>query len=119
MSTDSSDWFAKACERPFAFLVQRFGFSGPTQIHAGGNEYVVCYQRKKKTVSISIEPFGRPIVELFYPNLELEHRSFPLQTVLPVVKGLSEGEELSRELHHCAMELESNALGFLSHEKPA
>jgi hypothetical protein len=119
MRTDSNDWFSTVCEAPFAFLVQRFGFFGPVQIHAGGNEYVVRYQRKKKTVSISIEPGGRPVVELYYPSLELEHRSFPRQSVLPPARGLSDEEKLTRELRHCAAELELNALDFLSDEEPA
>jgi hypothetical protein len=119
MTADSDDWFADACEKPFAFLVQRFGFSGPTQSRPGGNEFVVRYQRKKKTVSISIEPFGRPVVELFYPSIDLKHRSFPPQSPLPSAKGLSEEEELARELHHCATELESKAHDFLSHQERA
>ena len=119
MPTESDDWFADACKEPFAFLVERYGFVGPFQSR-GGNEFVVRYQKKKKTVSISVEPFRRPVVELFFPSVELANRRLPPQTVLPKEKGLSEEEELARDLRHSAVQLESNALDFLSdEEKPA
>ncbi len=112
MKENTEHWFAIACEQPFSFLVQKYGFSGPIETR-GGNEFTVSYTRKNKTVSISIEPFSSPIVELFYPTTELKNRRIPRQTILPPDKNLKPEEKLVRDLYHCAAELEANERIFL------
>jgi hypothetical protein len=118
MSAESATWFADACRRPFAFLVERYGFTGPVESR-GGNEFTVRYRKRTKTIAIVVEPFGRPVVEMFSPIPELKNRKFLMRGVLPPITGLSEEEELARDLRDCAMDLESNAREFLSDETGA
>lgn len=118
MSAQSNKWFADACRDPFAFLVERYGFTGPIESR-GGNEFTARYQKRNKTIAISVEPFGRPVVEMFTPTPALENRRILVRGVLPPIAGLSEEEALARDLRACALNLESNAREFLSDEPEA
>jgi hypothetical protein len=118
MSTDTDLWFAEECARPFRFLVERFGFDGPVASRAG-NEFTVKYSKKRKTISISVEPGGRPFVEFFTPTADIAQRSFPKFRTLPSLAGRSEEEAIPSDLLHWAMELETQNRDFLSDEEEA
>lgn len=76
MPTDPFPFFSDPCKRAFAFLVDRYGFSGP-EIEDFGRECVIVYQKGKKTVSIAYEAGCGPVVELYFPSRDIKNRRFP------------------------------------------
>ena len=69
MSYAGSSQFINAVQQAFSTLVTAYGFEVPA-VEDLGREVYVLYHRGTRTVSVSMESGGRPIVELFYPSLE-------------------------------------------------
>ena len=117
-ASDSNDGFTDACVRSFAFLTERYGFSAP-QAYRAGRELVVSYTKGAKSICISIEPGGAPVVEFFYPSLDIKHRSFPKRPTMPLPASLPrhsrEWEEADVEqfLQFWALQVESNEREFI------
>jgi len=117
MSDDPFPFFSVPCKQEFAFLVDRYGFSGP-EVEDFGRECVIRYQKGKKTVAIAYEVGVGPIVELFFPSRDIKNRRFPRHTAITnstQKKKLRrwEDEMLPAFLTLHAAELERNERDFL------
>jgi len=73
LTTPSSDARVEACQRAFAFLVERFGFD-QTEIATVGDEQFVRFHRQQSTVSIAWQADERPVIALFYLPSSLADR---------------------------------------------
>lgn len=56
--------FTENAINAFSFLCSKYGFSEPL-IDVIGHETFILYHRNNETISISIEPGGGPIIEIF------------------------------------------------------
>ena len=68
--------FEQSCATAFDFLRERFAFR-PPEIERIGRESYVYFHKGPRTVSISWEPGGPPIVELFFPSAGTEYAPTP------------------------------------------
>lgn len=121
MSEDPFPFFSGPCKQQFAFLVDRYGFSGP-KVESFGPECVVRYEKEKKTVAIAYEIDAGPVVELFFPSWDIKNRRFPRRGPVvdsPKKKKLRRWEDdmLPAFLTRSASELEMYERDFLETEK--
>lgn len=58
-----------ACKTALGVLCDQFGFDEPT-FEQVGREHYVRFHRGPRTVSVSVEPGGSPVIELFFPSSE-------------------------------------------------
>lgn len=111
-------WFVNPCLEAFSFLQTRFGFEAPV-VEQLGRECVIQYRKGNRWVSIAYEPGAFPIVELFYPSLDIRHRRFPRSDIgLVKPKRFRDGDESEQRhaLKARAASLERNEGEFLRGE---
>jgi len=109
-------FFITPCLEAFGFLETRFGFDAPV-IEQIGRECFICYRKGNRWVSIAYEPGSVPIVELFHPTHDIQHRHIPrLKTGLSEPRRFADTDESQqrRTLQAQATDLEIVEREFLS-----
>jgi hypothetical protein len=111
--------FSAPCKRSFAFLIERYGFSGPEEEQIGRERYI-RYSKDHKFVSIAYEPHGPPVIEFFSPSLEIKNRSFPKRPSQPFQMRMPKRhqewteQEIEQFLRFWAVQIEENDSSFLT-----
>ncbi len=117
--TDPFPHFSAPCKRSFAFLTERYGFTGPHEEQLG-HERVIRYQKNDRFVSVSFEPRGKPVVEFFTPTLAIKNRlrlsrpTSPLDMTLPKPNREWTESEVECYLRWCASSIETNDQDFIA-----
>ena len=110
--------FSTPCKRSFAFLTERYGFSGPAEEQIGRERYI-RYSKGQKFISIAYEPYGPPVVEFFSPSLDIKNRSFPKRPSQPFPMKIPKHQEWTEQeieqfLRFWAAQIEENEKEFVS-----
>lgn len=120
MSTgDPFPHFSAPCKRCFAFLTERYGFSGPAEEQIGRERYI-RYSKDQKFVSIAYEPLGPPVIEFFSPSLDIKNRSFPKRPSQPFPMKIRKRnqewteQEIEQFLQFWAVQIEESERSFLT-----
>ena len=111
--------FSAPCKRSFAFLTERYGFSGPEEEQIGRERYI-RYSKDRKFISIAYEPYGPPVIEFFTPSLDIKNRSFPQRPSQPFPMKIPRRDrewteqEIEQFLQFWAAQIEERERTFLS-----
>jgi hypothetical protein len=111
--------FSAPCKRSFAFLIERYGFTGPHEEQMG-HERVIRYQKNDRFVSVSFEPLGKPVVEFFTPTLaptnrlRLSRPTSPLGMTMPKPNHEWTESEVECYLRWCAAGIETHDRDFIA-----
>jgi hypothetical protein len=107
-------FFVTPCLEAFGFLESRYGFAH--EVEQLGRECFVRYRKGNRWVSIAYEPGSVPIVELFHPSHDMEHRRIPRLDIGMRRPQLFTEEETQmwQTLHAQATDLEAKEREFLS-----
>ncbi len=118
-ASDPFPHFSAPCKRTFAFLTERYGFSGPEEKQIGRERYI-RYSKDRKFISIAYEPHGPPVIEFFTPSLDIRNRSFPQRPSQPVPMKIPNRnqdwteQEIEQFLRFWATHIEEHEKTFLS-----
>jgi hypothetical protein len=117
-----------ACKTALGVLCDRFGFDEPT-FEQIGHEHYVEFHKGPRTVSVSLEPGGSPVIELFYPSSDTgdapapwaSRGDTPYSRRIPRLRVYARSrprnvDELASYLHEAAQELCATEHGFLAQE---
>ena len=104
------------CAAAFQFLCDDYGFAAPHFLQAG-REQNLYFAKGNRTIGINWEPGAFPLVELFYPTVDIEHRRIP-HIRPPVGRGkqalnVYDAHEVARFLEQYAEALRTQEEPFL------